>query len=124
MYIFFFFFFQAEDGIRDGTVTGVQTCALPISLRGALRLDGRASGSHAGRRGSSSGGARLHRETEPAAWTCRGWQRPIFPLPPPPALERARAGLDGVGTQAREASRAEPAASKRHRYLLSAGSCS
>src|SRR6266481_9109676 len=28
--ISFFFFFQAEDGIRDGTVTGVQTCALPI----------------------------------------------------------------------------------------------
>src|SRR5689334_25038638 len=26
-----YFFFQAEDGIRDGTVTGVQTCALPIS---------------------------------------------------------------------------------------------
>src|SRR2546421_6533021 len=30
-YIFFFFFFQAEDGIRDLIVTGVQTCALPIS---------------------------------------------------------------------------------------------
>src|SRR5258708_30141991 len=28
-----FFFFQAEDGIRDDLVTGVQTCALPISLR-------------------------------------------------------------------------------------------
>src|SRR5690625_5805929 len=28
-----FFFFQAEDGIRDGHVTGVQTCALPISAR-------------------------------------------------------------------------------------------
>src|SRR5256886_7864165 len=28
--LFFFFFFQAEDGIRDLTVTGVQTCALPI----------------------------------------------------------------------------------------------
>src|SRR5260370_26980608 len=27
-----FFFFQAEDGIRDSSVTGVQTCALPISL--------------------------------------------------------------------------------------------
>src|SRR2546430_4980586 len=27
------FFFQAEDGIRDLTVTGVQTCALPISAR-------------------------------------------------------------------------------------------
>src|SRR5438309_4350806 len=30
----FFFFFQAEDGIRDGTVTGVQTCALPIFPHG------------------------------------------------------------------------------------------
>src|SRR2546430_6715124 len=29
-----FFFFQAEDGIRDLTVTGVQTCALPISEAG------------------------------------------------------------------------------------------
>ena len=30
---FFVFFFQAEDGIRDHCVTGVQTCALPISPR-------------------------------------------------------------------------------------------
>src|SRR5687767_15451213 len=29
----FFFFFQAEDGIRDKLVTGVQTCALPISTQ-------------------------------------------------------------------------------------------
>src|SRR5256885_6475437 len=29
---FVFFFFQAEDGIRDYKVTGVQTCALPISI--------------------------------------------------------------------------------------------
>src|SRR5438876_6511446 len=28
-----YFFFQAEDGIRDGRVTGVQTCALPIYRR-------------------------------------------------------------------------------------------
>src|SRR5699024_6746996 len=28
--LFYFFFFQAEDGIRDRNVTGVQTCALPI----------------------------------------------------------------------------------------------
>src|SRR5262249_58284493 len=34
---FFFFFFQAEDGIRDWSVTGVQTCALPISSRSTLR---------------------------------------------------------------------------------------
>src|SRR5688572_32484519 len=32
-FFLFFFFFQAEDGIRDLTVTGVQTCALPISIR-------------------------------------------------------------------------------------------
>ena len=31
--VLFFFFFQAEDGIRDDLVTGVQTCALPISQR-------------------------------------------------------------------------------------------
>src|SRR5258708_29985134 len=30
--MFFIFFFQAEDGIRDDLVTGVQTCALPISV--------------------------------------------------------------------------------------------
>src|SRR5689334_24349262 len=37
-----FFFFQAEDGIRDGTVTGVQTCALPIYVSpGTGRLQSR-----------------------------------------------------------------------------------
>src|SRR3989449_2974358 len=35
----FFFFFQAEDGIRDVAVTGVQTCALPISLREAIGIE-------------------------------------------------------------------------------------
>src|SRR5205085_7498668 len=34
------FFFQAEDGIRDLTVTGVQTCALPISLGSPVNLKG------------------------------------------------------------------------------------
>ena len=33
MYVSFFFFFQAEDGIRDYDVTGVQTCALPIFFK-------------------------------------------------------------------------------------------
>src|SRR5437870_13428985 len=32
-----YFFFQAEDGIRDGHVTGVQTCALPICGVGEFR---------------------------------------------------------------------------------------
>src|SRR5258708_24014256 len=38
VYIFFFFFFQAEDGIRDDLVTGVQTCALPISSSSSRAL--------------------------------------------------------------------------------------
>src|SRR2546430_9429047 len=49
-----FFFFQAEDGIRDLTVTGVQTCALPIS--GARRPGRRApAGTDACRLPSVSG---------------------------------------------------------------------
>src|SRR6266516_5653184 len=40
----FFFFFQAEDGIRDRTVTGVQTCALPIYFSLALTRSGLFSG--------------------------------------------------------------------------------
>src|SRR5437879_7215223 len=43
-FVVFFFFFQAEDGIRDTSVTGVQTCALPISRR----LPGRGSCAHHG----------------------------------------------------------------------------
>src|SRR5712692_11545852 len=47
MYIMgFFFFFQAEDGIRDGTVTGVQTCALPISLGRIARAEDQAEARH------------------------------------------------------------------------------
>src|SRR5438876_11447423 len=38
------FFFQAEDGIRDGRVTGVQTCALPIFSARPTRPIQRASG--------------------------------------------------------------------------------
>src|SRR5260370_19282941 len=37
MLFFALFFFQAEDGIRDSSVTGVQTCALPISFVSLLR---------------------------------------------------------------------------------------
>src|SRR5690606_40668312 len=47
-----FFFFQAEDGIRDFHVTGVQTCALPISTR--PRAPSTASGSPSGDGGASS----------------------------------------------------------------------
>src|SRR5690349_22629552 len=58
----FFFFFQAEDGIRDLYVTGVQTCALPIlcgrSGRGLHPADGGARRAH--RAGQSRQSRRVH----------------------------------------------------------------
>src|SRR5580692_7281132 len=55
---FFFFFFQAEDGIRDLTVTGVQTCALPIcSVSGRARNRALAGTGSAGRASRSCGRA-------------------------------------------------------------------
>src|SRR5258708_15781570 len=53
----FFFFFQAEDGIRDDLVTGVQTCALPILAARARRSPARQHGQH--------GARRLQREKRP-----------------------------------------------------------
>src|SRR2546427_2220400 len=50
---YFFFFFQAEDGIRDLTVTGVQTCALPI-------YDRRGRGHPAPRRPEEAAAASAH----------------------------------------------------------------
>src|SRR3989441_10886195 len=69
--LIFFFFFQAEDGIRDKLVTGVQTCALPISAKPAdapLRVlpAQRQAGPRAARRGGalSSGQRRGARAPE------------------------------------------------------------
>src|SRR2546430_5957315 len=71
----FVFFFQAEDGIRDLTVTGVQTCALPIFLMLTARTDGSSGvwglvgprvepphGRVLARAGSRRGGRRLPRQ--------------------------------------------------------------
>src|SRR2546421_6345008 len=58
-HIFFFFFFQAEDGIRDLIVTGVQTCALPISQRRTSDADAPRPG-----RGEPHGTANERRERE------------------------------------------------------------
>src|SRR2546425_1601593 len=46
VFICFFFFFQAEDGIRDKLVTGVQTCALPIYRADAQPVGGERIGRH------------------------------------------------------------------------------
>src|SRR3712207_7072063 len=65
----FVFFFQAEDGIRDIGVTGVQTCALPISLFG-FRRDGV-------RPGYEPAVAELVADVlgRPLEWVIRPWER-------------------------------------------------
>src|SRR5437879_11141821 len=52
--IYVFFFFQAEDGIRDTSVTGVQTCALPIlsKVAGAVEIPMVATNRPVSQRGS------------------------------------------------------------------------
>src|SRR5207248_7824825 len=57
MIYFIFFFFQAEDGIRDRTVTGVQTCALPICVQGCY-IGTNATGTAASANGT--GGIRIN----------------------------------------------------------------
>src|SRR6266545_5336690 len=74
--IFFFFFFQAEDGIRDKLVTGVQTCALPISEQYCAHDTCRGWGGacpHARSDASRSGGAR---QRPPACCGTNGAVRP------------------------------------------------
>src|SRR3712207_7152827 len=66
MALYCFFFFQAEDGIRDIGVTGVQTCALPISSEGRShappRTAPRSPGDAAWRTAERDTGAVRHRE--------------------------------------------------------------
>src|SRR3712207_7611336 len=70
--IFLFFFFQAEDGIRDIGVTGVQTCALPISSVRATSRAGRAPDGYtvcgAEYPIPTSNGKQRHRQTSVSTW--------------------------------------------------------
>src|SRR5204862_2885484 len=64
----YFFFFQAEDGIRDLYVTGVQTCALPICHNdGKIVSRGDDAGEHQNRRQDVLPGARGGDEDVPLA---------------------------------------------------------
>src|SRR5215203_6909381 len=92
--MYFFFFFQAEDGIRDIGVTGVQTCALPIALRSARDLELR------GAEHVFTPSAFL-RELA-IAWGVRPERVSVLPNPAPAMPElaprdelRARLGVDG-----------------------------
>src|SRR5207249_8259102 len=97
----YFFFFQAEDGIRDRNVTGVQTCALPISSSTARPA---AAGSPkspvtaiAGRRNrftaasvSSASALRLRYPTATPAPACASIRAVARPIPLPPPVTKAR----------------------------------
>src|SRR6266581_4386160 len=103
------FFFHAEDGIRDGRVTGVQTCALPIYGgihvgRGArVRASGHASrtdrsggGFHAA--GRRTRGSRHEGDRRDEALGARGRRRRAHrPLPRPQAAGGAGGGGGGGG---------------------------
>src|SRR2546421_6019330 len=90
----YFFFFQAEDGIRDLIVTGVQTCALPILAQSrALSRSQRKTTASRKRRISRRLHGRLHyRRLAPAAF------RRIFPRQ---ALYRSRSEERRVGKECR-----------------------
>src|SRR2546429_6575415 len=71
-----FFFFQAEDGIRDVAVTGVQTCALPISAKAdSVGNDGDEKREPQGKRGSSRQGSEENVVT--VAPQCRSEERRV-----------------------------------------------
>src|SRR5204862_1222308 len=88
-FFFFFFFFQAEDGIRDLYVTGVQTCALPISSLCWL------TGSSAG---YEIGGMAARRAARAAA---RAAARSECDLDRPGRPDRSRAGPAGRSEERR-----------------------
>src|SRR6266478_4515227 len=68
--LFCFFFFQAEDGIRDLTVTGVQTCALPIAIAAAPSARWRRTRPRRSQKGWRGGGRR-ERQRHPCACQAR-----------------------------------------------------
>src|SRR5207253_7408272 len=91
--VFLFFFFQAEDGIRDGHVTGVQTCALPIWSGAAASC----------RRAPCAPSRPAERPARaPGWWTAPPRARPSArPAPPPRRARRTRSEERRVGKEGR-----------------------
>src|SRR2546425_22992 len=85
-----FFFFQAEDGIRDKLVTGVQTCALPISRR---RVDGQRAGCRDRAAGGGLEAADRRSSGAPDRVRRRGRDGAGSGPPHDPAVQGARAQL-------------------------------
>src|SRR6266498_3528486 len=117
MSLFFFFFFQAEDGIRDADVTGVQTCALPISTVLSVReglgfeadiasdtrplhrlvrtmVESAGGALHAMRDPTRGGLASALNEIAQASRVGIVLEEPAIPVPPPVAAACELLGLD------------------------------
>src|SRR5579859_8045006 len=119
------FFFQAEDGIRVLTVTGVQTCALPITWPIATRFRHDLSGAGPRGRGACRAGRVLPaggQRGPVAAWRAghagrrRRGDRPGHAEPPPPASGPGRDDAEHQGVPVRRGPSA--AAPGRGRHLL------
>src|SRR2546426_1321035 len=103
--MYFVFFFQAEDGIRDYKVTGVQTCALPISARpagSAAALDALLDRLEPHRRRPHRAARGVSRSTPPEPGCGAG-----------PAAGTSRVPLDGGVRAAADLVRREPARRRR-----------
>src|SRR5437016_10105606 len=76
-----YFFFQAEDGIRDWSVTGVQTCALPIFPRSARKPRSHSaaggSGPPTGSRGNSETSSTRNLRSRPSSLKRRSEERRV-----------------------------------------------
>src|SRR5690606_39774115 len=78
LFFLFFFFFQAEDGIRDFHVTGVQTCALPICTAGTLDATGSGPCQNTARQCTYSHGASDVPHLQPTRRSTRDRGRPTL----------------------------------------------
>src|SRR6266511_5525750 len=93
------FFFQAEDGIRDFHVTGVQTCALPIwtrkpwrSRRSARPSQKRRGGVYAGRAAALIG-SQKNAETVPGPDSSKAWSSASRAASPPGSKRQVLGGM-------------------------------
>src|SRR5690349_22881118 len=99
VFFFFFFFFQAEDGIRDLYVTGVQTCALPISARHRSRCPAGSGRRAAPGRRRRSGRAPARRSPERSRRQARAADRRGRRVRRAPAARRSRSEERRVGKE-------------------------
>src|SRR5690606_40929388 len=100
-------FFQAEDGIRDFHVTGVQTCALPISSSRVKKMRRPGTTRASLKRKARSQMALVLEQSFPLGrfhatrWNQNPFEDPYGEWPPSPRSEERRVGTEGSRRRAR-----------------------